>query len=226
MSVTHVHVPVECSWLGPSGTACQAWITDRCRTRFWWQVWSAEGASGQGKLPQGMHQPVIFGISLHLLPSISFLFSIPPFLADGHLTVFPPSFFSSLFLSYLLFPSHVNSVSFVPKTVHVHLQSALGWDHQEKLSVHESQTDATRGFGGKYGVQKDRQDKVNFVEVLGVAISSLAFFFFAFSYTRGLSFSLPLDGTIRRSYPRMSPKQMLPKDLVGNLVSRKTAKTE
>lgn len=38
-------------------------------------------------------------------------------------------------------------------------QSAVGWDHQEQLSKHESQTDAAKGFGGKYGVQKDRQDK-------------------------------------------------------------------
>lgn len=27
-------------------------------------------------------------------------------------------------------------------------------------STHHSQTDAAKGFGGKYGVQKDRQDKV------------------------------------------------------------------
>ena len=38
-------------------------------------------------------------------------------------------------------------------------QSAVGWDHQEHLSMHGSQTDASKGFGGKYGVQKDRQDK-------------------------------------------------------------------
>ena len=29
-----------------------------------------------------------------------------------------------------------------------------------ELSKHESQTDAAKGFGGKYGVQKDRQDEV------------------------------------------------------------------
>jgi len=40
------------------------------------------------------------------------------------------------------------------------LQSALGWDHQTELSKHESQKDGSKGFGGKYGVQKDRQDKV------------------------------------------------------------------
>ena len=39
-------------------------------------------------------------------------------------------------------------------------QSALGWDHQSELSAHESQTDAKKGFGGQFGVQRDRQDKV------------------------------------------------------------------
>ena len=39
-------------------------------------------------------------------------------------------------------------------------QSAYGWNEMEKLSQHASQTDATRGFGGKYGVEKDKQDKV------------------------------------------------------------------
>ena len=41
------------------------------------------------------------------------------------------------------------------------LQSAKGWDYQADLSKHESQTDAAKGFGGKYGVQKDKQDKVS-----------------------------------------------------------------
>ena len=35
----------------------------------------------------------------------------------------------------------------------------MGYDHQTQLSKHESQTDSSKGFGGKYGVQKDRQDK-------------------------------------------------------------------
>ena len=42
----------------------------------------------------------------------------------------------------------------------VSAQAAMGYDYQEKLAQHESQTDAKKGFGGKYGVQKDRQDKV------------------------------------------------------------------
>jgi len=42
----------------------------------------------------------------------------------------------------------------------LHLQSAVGWEYQAELSKHESQTDAAKGFGGKYGVQKDRQDEV------------------------------------------------------------------
>ena len=28
-------------------------------------------------------------------------------------------------------------------------------------TTHHSQSDASKGFGGKYGVQKERQDKVN-----------------------------------------------------------------
>jgi len=39
-------------------------------------------------------------------------------------------------------------------------QSAVGWDHQEKLAQHGSQTDQSTGFGGKFGVQGDRKDQV------------------------------------------------------------------
>ena len=42
------------------------------------------------------------------------------------------------------------------------LQSAVGWEYQTELSKHESQTDSTKGFGGRYGVQKDRQDDVRY----------------------------------------------------------------
>ena len=52
---------------------------------------------------------------------------------------------------------------FVTPFAHEHPQSALGWDHQEQLSKHESQTDAAKGFGGKYGVQKESQDKVGII---------------------------------------------------------------
>ena len=41
------------------------------------------------------------------------------------------------------------------------LQSAVGWEYQAQLSKHESQTDAAKGFGGKFGVQKDRVDQVS-----------------------------------------------------------------
>ena len=43
------------------------------------------------------------------------------------------------------------------------LQSAVGWEYQSELSKHGSQTDATKGFGGRYGVQKDRQDDVSVI---------------------------------------------------------------
>ena len=36
----------------------------------------------------------------------------------------------------------------------------MGFEYQAELSKHESQTDAAKGFGGKYGVQTDRKDKV------------------------------------------------------------------
>lgn len=39
-------------------------------------------------------------------------------------------------------------------------QGALGHDYVAKVDQHSSQTDAAKGFGGKYGVQKDRIDKV------------------------------------------------------------------
>ena len=45
------------------------------------------------------------------------------------------------------------------------LQSAVGWEYQTQLATHESQTDATKGFGGRYGVQKDRQDDVSIEDI-------------------------------------------------------------
>ena len=39
------------------------------------------------------------------------------------------------------------------------MQRAVGHDYQARLQQHASQTDAAKGFGGKYGVQKDRVDK-------------------------------------------------------------------
>ena len=39
-------------------------------------------------------------------------------------------------------------------------QSAVGSDYQADLAKHASQTDAAKGFGGKFGVQADRKDKV------------------------------------------------------------------
>lgn len=40
-------------------------------------------------------------------------------------------------------------------------QSALGHEYVAEVEKHSSQTDAARGFGGKYGVEKDRADKVS-----------------------------------------------------------------
>lgn len=38
-------------------------------------------------------------------------------------------------------------------------QSAAGWDYVEAPQKHASQLDYRSGFGGKFGVQSDRQDK-------------------------------------------------------------------
>ncbi len=37
----------------------------------------------------------------------------------------------------------------------------MGFDYQADLAKHGSQVDAAKGFGGKYGVQKERKDKVS-----------------------------------------------------------------
>lgn len=49
------------------------------------------------------------------------------------------------------------------------MQSAVGWDYHDKVEKHESQKDYTKGFGGKFGVQTDRQDAsaVGFDHVTG-----------------------------------------------------------
>ena len=52
-------------------------------------------------------------------------------------------------------------------------QSALGWDYQANLAKHGSQTDAAKGFGGKYGVQETK-DKVLMISVL-IVINILIF---------------------------------------------------
>lgn len=36
----------------------------------------------------------------------------------------------------------------------------MGHEYVAEVEKHSSQTDAARGFGGKYGVEKDRADKV------------------------------------------------------------------
>lgn len=39
-------------------------------------------------------------------------------------------------------------------------KSAVGHDYVGKVEKHVSQTDYAQGFGGKFGVQTDRVDKV------------------------------------------------------------------
>lgn len=37
----------------------------------------------------------------------------------------------------------------------------MGHEYVADVEKHSSQTDAARGFGGKYGVERDRADKVS-----------------------------------------------------------------
>lgn len=42
----------------------------------------------------------------------------------------------------------------------VPVQVALGNDYVAQVDKHSSQKDASKGFGGKFGVERDRVDKV------------------------------------------------------------------
>lgn len=44
--------------------------------------------------------------------------------------------------------------------VFLRVQAALGNDYVAPVEQHSSQKDASKGFGGRFGVQKDRVDKV------------------------------------------------------------------
>jgi len=35
----------------------------------------------------------------------------------------------------------------------------MSWSHKEQIEKHASQKDYSSGFGGKFGVERDRQDK-------------------------------------------------------------------
>lgn len=45
-------------------------------------------------------------------------------------------------------------------------QCAVGHEYVADVGKHSSQTDAAQGFGGKFGVQRDRADKVRWTEKL------------------------------------------------------------
>ena len=45
-------------------------------------------------------------------------------------------------------------------------KSAMDSSYKADVAKHASQVDASKGFGGKYGVQKDRVDKVSDYHVL------------------------------------------------------------
>lgn len=40
----------------------------------------------------------------------------------------------------------------------------MGYDSQEKVPLHPSQTDMSKGFGGKFGVDSENKDKVGFFD--------------------------------------------------------------
>ena len=51
----------------------------------------------------------------------------------------------------------------------------MGHNYEGKVDLHASQTDSKKGFGGKFGVQSDRVDKVSSaVSDLGQTDASLA----------------------------------------------------
>lgn len=74
---------------------------------------------------------------------MKFLILLHPVLSLHHF-IFP------LVILYLLTHSHLDFS-----------QSAVGHEYVAEVEKHSSQTDAARGFGGKYGVEKDRADKVS-----------------------------------------------------------------
>lgn len=62
-------------------------------------------------------------------------------------------------------------------------QSAVGHDYVAKVEKHESQRDYSTGFGGKFGVQSDRQDKV--MKLKGVDLVSKLQIFYSRYYSFG-----------------------------------------
>ena len=99
--------------------------------------------------------PLSFNVPKATLFCFSLVFTLFRILCICLCLSFVSIFFFALPLLFLsvCFPHPCPPPPFSP-------QSALGWDYQADLSKHESQTDATKGFGGRYGVQKDRQDTV------------------------------------------------------------------
>ena len=52
-------------------------------------------------------------------------------------------------------------------------KSAKGWDESEKTELHPSQTDFKKGFGGKFGVETDKQDQVCAVNIQSIVELSM-----------------------------------------------------
>lgn len=65
----------------------------------------------------------------------------------------------ALRIFFLLFYIKLNSDQLLDFQFFSSSQSAEGWEYKEKIEKHASQKDYSAGFGGKFGVEADRQDK-------------------------------------------------------------------
>ncbi len=81
-------------------------------------------------------------------------------------------------------------------------KSAVGHDYVAKVEKHGSQTDAAKGFGGKFGVQTDRVDKVFHQNMRIIVLFQLLYSYTHYILTFYLDWlnRVLLVGIIRRSW--------------------------
>lgn len=97
-----------------------------------------------------------FGVEKDRMDKVAKLLFFPRSDYGDMLMLFP----ARIFVFSLLFcRHHVQQVEFVHKCISS-VQVALGHDYVAQVEQHSSQKDAAKGFGGKFGVLKDRVDKV------------------------------------------------------------------
>ena len=165
-----------------------------------------------------------------------------PTLLCSHFLSLPPSLSPSLPPTLTLSPLSLPlSSPSLPPSLSPILKSALGWEYQANLSKHESQTDAVKGFGGKFGVQKDRQDQVILFNLYFTQVNcitkinsllfwgSLCMFMFLFHSVILLYHMLysrvPWAGNTSLNYPNTSLRPTPKRVLVDSLEFRATVKT-